>query len=227
MALLREARRLRDEARRLRMTPVHAHDGDGKKKDGGGDGEGGGGGEAGGLRSNFAVESSGYDEQRNMDAFVEERLALKFGRRGKKDGSEDPAKRSEADESEEGLYVIPARLRVQGAAAYDPSDGLPAAGMEEVDIGAAARRANAEATVAAERLLGEPGHGGRVEDSGGVVGNVAVNFEQHRRDWLEARVGAGGNEGKEGKDGKDGESRKRGAASDALLMDRFRKRWRK
>jgi hypothetical protein len=210
VAMLREARRLRDQARRLHLAAAPRARAD--VDDAADTAAGADDAAAGGLRSNFAVESSGYDAQRNMEQFVEERMAAKYGSRvaegrpGKAvvAGSDDEEEevcgeaarrkrpRVSSDDAEAGLYSVPDHMRVPARQQYDPSEGLPAAGMEEVDIGAVARRRNAEMTalaqarLEAERADGARGGGGGAEAV--FVGNVSANFTQHRRDWIQNRI---------------------------------------
>lgn len=287
VAMLREARRLRDQARRIHtVTAPRARD----ETNGVDPTAAADNGAAGGLRNNFAVESSGYDAQRNMQQFVEERMAAKYGSRvaegrpgkeaaaisdddgdgeGYGEGDAGAARRKRpkvsADDAEAGLYVIPEHLRVPARQQYDPTEGLPAAGVEEVDIGATARRRNAELTALAQARLEaervEAGGGQRGRDAEpGVIGNVSANFSQHRRDWIENRIqeersarrdggerqgrgsetaqgkGAGrgqdaarGEGGPPDSDAAAGKFRRRPAAlaSDHVLSERFRKRWKK
>jgi Hepatocellular carcinoma-associated antigen 59 len=247
IVLLREAQRLRNTARRAHAAPaVTARAAEAaaaaadavllaqQAKQ-----------EAGGLRSNFAVESSGYDAQRNMEQFVQQRMVEKFGRR---DGDAVPTAADSSaterfvslDDAERELYSIPDHIRVPQREQYDPTEGLPAAGVEEVDIGAGAKRLNAEKTAAAREALLAQREAGRSEDADliGVVGNVSANFEQHRRDWIETHLGSSSTRNPNalpgargacnpGADGKGSSKRLAGVATDQAVADRFRKRWRK
>lgn len=273
VAALRRAQKLREKARHADVPVTSGQ----RAAAGGGSAAVAAAGESqsGGLRSNFAVESSGYDAQRNMEEFVEKRMAEKYGARvakgrgaegdrveeesSEEEGQEGGGKRARVsvDDAEAGLYVIPDHLRVAPRQQYDPTEGLPAAGVEEVDVGAASRRKNAEETAAAVRQLQDSREGARPPRApeSGVVANVSANYSKHRRDWIVANLGPGGalREGRldeevrpgHGKGGRAGDcSGARGGtggsggahhgsrpvgtaiATDHLVADRFRKRWR-
>jgi hypothetical protein len=254
IALLRAAQRLREQARRTHAAPpiasraaVAAAAADAallaqQAKQ-----------EAGGLRTNFAVESSGYDARRNMEQFVEQRMVAKFGRRDTDavpttSGEHSGTAAATVADAEADLYSVPDHIRVPEREQYDPTEGLPAAGVEEVDIGAAAKRRNAEETAVARDALMAKREAGRRDESdlGEVMGNVSANFEQHRRDWINTHLGSGpslkldkppsrregnktrsdvGGSGNVGING--GGKRSVGMATDQAVVDRFRKRWRK
>lgn len=272
LSLLRQAQRMREQVRRFqpsvsktevadrdkssRMHPTDSH-------------------VVGGLRTNFAVESSGYDAQKNMEEYVEMRLAENLAARqsdsrtgsdvkddleGEMIGQTDVQNSiaTNVDDEEATLYVIPERLRVQSRELYDPTEGLPTAGVEEVDIGNEARHRTAVATAVARRKLLERTKALHVERnaSSGVVGNVSANFEKHRRDWIETNLGprkfdkdisksrnstsdpaetherprpslGRGPHGNSSSHGGLGKRQQFATATDHVVADRFRKRWRK
>jgi uncharacterized membrane protein YgcG len=295
-ALLRAAQRLRERARATNLRPHRTRsERGGRGTDAGAAASehdatvfrGGGSSSTGsGLTSNFAVESSGYDAQRQMEAFVEARMADRFGARylaskddtrlapplyalaaeppkaRSHDGSDkDDEQRDElcsgggmaapgrsgqartASAAEEELYAIPEHMQVPTRPQYDPTAGLPAAGVEEVDVGAVARRKNAEETAAArQRLLAHAAtrRGLGADASPGpscVVENLSANFERHRRDWIDTHLGPapgsqGGSSSRGGGSGMGGrpaggKRAPHGLATDHIVAERFRKRWRK
>lgn len=219
----------------------------------------------GGLKQNFAVESSGYDAQKNMEEYIERRLAEKLASQneyanrdtetndneGGNSGDEESRNvvHGNIDEEEAALYVIPERLRLQPREQYDPAEGLPAAGVEEVDVGHESRRRTAVETAIARRQLLQKARDLRAEDRDvrGVSGNVSSNFEKHRRDWNEAHLGPrkphaesfgrppkangkqppGSSNISEGGRGFHGKRYHVPTATDHIVADRFRKRWRK
>lgn len=232
-ALMREAQRLREQARqsalalseeRVRDTAPAAGDDGGAVEEG--------------LRTNFAMERSGVAVEERMDMFVEEKMRERYG------GEEEDVRGGEADEND--LYVIPAHLKVPRRPLYDPGEGLPAAGVEEVELGEEVRLRNEEETKHARAELTaaqESGRGRRPELV--TSGNVSANFMKHRKEWIEMHVGgrpddsasgrgaqgaAEGGTGAGGRGGREGGnagSKRPPQATDMMIADRFRKRWRR
>lgn len=181
----------------------------------------------GGLKESFAVERSGVAIEERMGQYIEEGMKRKFGDLGY--GGDGDSSATKKDESE--LYMVPERLQVSQRPMYDPGEGMPAAGVEEVEISAEGREKNVRETIRAHREL--VAKGARREGEGRGMkggGNVSANYVQHRRDLMgqhgKARGGrqAGGEEG-----GGAAGRRARGpkVASDGLAVERFRKRWRR
>lgn len=195
-----------------------------------------------GLKSNFAVERSSHAAEERMDKYVEERMQEIYGNRKDEEGQNSSLGRN-AEESD--IFAIPDRLKVKERPLYDPGEGMPAAGVEEVELPEEARRETIEKTLQAHKeLLAKRGKRRDPENTEALPGNFSANFAQHRNDWIAGHLGPGGSEeqghggsagkpartahaGQDGeKDGKVEKPRRYQAATDGMVADRFRKRWR-
>lgn len=243
LLLLREAQKLREENRKtaldISVTKKDQLDGEKVEKHGDASGDN----VIGGLKEDFAVERSGHAMEERMENYINERMRKKFG------NNEEPADGSGVEPKpteENDLFAIPERLRVEERPQYDPGEGLPAAGVEEVELPEDLRRKNIEETVRAHKeLLANRGFRDRTHAVETLPGNLSANYMKHRNDWIAEHLGpknAGnqndGNASQRGsvhgsKDAKDKtkpEAAKRPryqAATDNLIADRFKKRWRR
>lgn len=199
---------------------------------------------ASGLQSNFAVERSSHAVEERMDKYVEERMRERFGNRYEEDGQTgNQVKNLE----ETDLFAIPDRLQVKERPLYDPGEGMPAAGVEEVELSEEARQQNIEKTVQAHKeLLATRGMREKENNTEMLPGNVSANFAKHKTDWIADHLGSssielqerGGSsvipesaapraKGREKDAHGERTRRKYQPATDGLIADRFRKRWRR
>lgn len=199
----------------------------------------------GGLKDSFAVERSSVAVVERMDKFIEEGMRQKFG---EKDEDHSQSQVNDSDH-ENDLYAIPERLQVNQRPMYDPGEGLPAAGVEEVELPSEVRERNiAETVLAHKKLLAGKRSRDQNTDVQRLPGNLSANFAKHRKDWISDRVSLkymGQDEAyrpekgelqdfdRKQDDSDRGNSnalkRRRSfqVASDSLLVERFRKRWRR
>lgn len=213
LALLREAQRLRAQSRRGSLPQRRES---ARKPDVSADGPA-----AGGLQATFLAERGARAGEARMEKYVSERLASRFG----DEESDARAGEDVAPKFADELYAVPEHLRAAPAPAYDPGAGLPAAGVEEVDVPGAAERNERETAVArARKGVRRAGRVGVAD----VPANMAADYRRHRQEWIEAQKEAGvegeGEKDKEEKQAKRG--RRVETASDAAAVERFRKRWR-
>lgn len=164
-----------------------------------------------GLQSNFAIEKSTHVVEQRMHKYVEERMLQKFGDRTGKESGEGGDNES---------FDIPDHLKVKERRLYDPGEGLPAAGVEEVEISEEARKRNVAATIKAHKQLMEGKDGAAVGTGGGM-------FNRGSKEKPES----GGDQGEaEAQTTETGMVLKRSRteiASDTAAFERFRKRWKK
>lgn len=215
-----------------------------------------------GLQNSFAVERSGHAIEARMDKYIEEKMRERFG--VTKDENAERKDVSGDGGFEDELYAIPEHLRVAQRPMYDPGEGLPASGVEEVQLPDEVRKRNEEETRKAKEALLEARarNAEKVDKQFMAQSNVSANFVKHRREWIETHVGTRGGRGtskarqlgavarpsKHGEGGRqeagkaNSEDRERGGrahasynnnarryelATDSLVLDRFRKRWRR
>lgn len=206
--LLKEAQRLRDTSRRSGLPQGTKLRGKKKETDSAiGD-------VAGGLGKAFAVERSAHVEEERMTKYVNEKMREKFG-----DSEPEAPVIDVAKKFEDELYAIPDHLRGDTRTMYDPGEGLPASGVEEVELPESVRKRNEKATeLAKKQLLSR--RGTRSKDNRGEIevgGNMSANFLQHRTQRTGNKVMESGK----------GDGEKREMATDAQALERWRKRWRK
>lgn len=197
-----------------------------------------------GLRSNFAAERSGHVVEEQMAKYIDEKMKEKFGERPEDEDRNRQAKRNDEND----LFAVPDRLKFSEGRLYDPTEGMPAGGVEEVEVSADARRKNVEETVRAHRelLANNTGHN-KTWSAPALTGNFSANFAQHRSEWLAQNLGSRSNgqhdigdgkgAGESVQAGQEGAGRRKGVnpakgkrfqpATDAAIADRFRKRWKK
>ncbi|KAJ8908148.1 hypothetical protein NDN08_008242 [Rhodosorus marinus] len=87
-----------------------------------------------GLRTNFATEREDEDLEQQLEKYIDDQMVAKGYTVAKGGLVSAPAN------PEDELYHVPEALRVEKRTAYDPGEGLPAAGLEEVDIDDEARK---------------------------------------------------------------------------------------
>lgn len=211
LALLREAQRLRAASRRGALPQRAPSKPDASAETAA----------SGGLQAQFRAERGGRAGEARMEAYVSAGLESRFG----VDATASPAGPVDAAAAFAAqLYAVPAHLRAAPAPAYDPGAGLPAAGVEEVDLPGAAER-NEEATGRARKKIGR-GRGTTAKVAG-VSANVAADFARHRQEWIDERKEVAMAEGEGEKTEKHPRRGRRvEMASDAAAVERFRKRWR-
>lgn len=139
--LLREVQRLREQQRRRDMLHVQKPRQVEKRADEDDEAL------IAGLRTNFAVERENEDLELQCEKFIAERMKS----RGFDNGLEEDGKEQKNPEDE--LYDVPENLRVQERPAYDPGEGLPAAGLEEVELDDQVKKKNQTDTMNAVRMM--------------------------------------------------------------------------
>lgn len=197
------------------------------------------------LQGKFAVEKAGHVVEMRMSRFIEDGMQKKFGKKSHEDLDK------EADGAHQGdLFTIPDRLQVKERPQYDPGEGLPVSGVEEVEIPEHVRRKNEVDTIHAHKALLTVKAPHRSRDNLlSTPGNVSSNYIKHRNDWMDTHLGpkAGGHDANEegarnsltkeplkcdgdvhGNTSERGKGRRRQPmATDSVIADRFRKRWRR
>ncbi|KAI0562696.1 Telomere length and silencing protein [Gracilaria domingensis] len=180
-----------------------------------------------GLRNNFAVERSNNVMDEHMNKYIEEGIRKKFG---DQEGNGNLSNSNEL--KEENLYAIPEHLKVEERLQYDPGEGMPVAGVEEVELPEQVRRKKEMETLRAREklhnasIMGDWTMGtnstypknvqpsyktGNSRDQ-----NTRLEEENHHQTSQTLRdVNV------------DGKKRRFKHATDNLVADRFRKRWRR
>lgn len=146
LLLLKEAQKLREQSRQSGLTPsllltsatnssaAGNPDNAIKRND-----------VADGLQSHFSVEKAGTAVEERMAKYIEEGMRSKFGDRyigrsnaqkensakeiGNGDDTSEDLKQLNAD-----MFDIPQHLQVEQRRLYDPSEGMPSAGLEETEV---------------------------------------------------------------------------------------------
>eukprot|EP00178_Gracilaria_changii_P023376 TRINITY_DN707_c0_g1_i1.p3 TRINITY_DN707_c0_g1~~TRINITY_DN707_c0_g1_i1.p3 ORF type:complete len:289 (-),score=50.78 TRINITY_DN707_c0_g1_i1:1446-2312(-) len=179
-----------------------------------------------GLRNDFAVERSNNLMEEHMNKYIEEGVRRRFG---------DPESLGTTTKGsvleEDSMYAIPEHLRVEARQQYDPGEGMPAAGVEEVELPEDVRRKNEIETLRAREELYDVVSSG-VRSNGASSAylkseqrsspkctsdqNNKLNEQSHEQaSYAPAAKNV------------DGKKRRFGHATDNLVADRFRKRWRR
>ncbi len=223
--LLKEAQRLRDTSRRTGLP--QANKSQGPKLESNDDGDTGANDVAGGLGKAFATERSARAEEERMARNVDEKMRERFGETQPEAPVLDAAK-----QYEDALYAVPEHLRQESRPMYDPSEGLPAAGVEEIELPGTVRKHNEIATHEAKNKLMAhrvtSAHGERHEPE--VVGNMSVNFLQHRKErdqnYADSTNTLAGSEPETVRRAQSREN-SREMATDVQAVERWRKRWRR
>lgn len=220
--LLKEAQRLRHTTRRSGLSQASKLRG--LKQDNHDEESGPANDVAGGLGKAFATERSTHVEEERMSRYVEEKMREKFG-----DTKPEAQVVDSAKQYEEELYTIPVHLRSTSQRLYDPIEGLPASGVEEVELPEAVRKRNEIATQKAKVALMTQRRRAASERREGekIVGNVSVNFLQHQKDKRQTAANSTTLAAKDDVGYAQDNESKRELATDAQAVERWRKRWRK
>lgn len=194
-----------------------------------------------GLSSQFSVERGGLATQERMDKFIQNGLREKFGDRGESAVQSKPVT---ADVEE---FEIPKELDVVARPLYDPSEGMPSAGLEEVDIPIDDKqKCVTEAMNARRQILTKRRERARPADGHATAGNISSNFLHHRQKWMETRLphwtsqeyAKSKTDNKDQDITKDDDSKDKDhrksltgkrfiPATDAAFAERWKKRWRR
>ncbi|PXF40843.1 hypothetical protein BWQ96_09433 [Gracilariopsis chorda] len=190
-----------------------------------------------GLRNNFAVERSNQLIDEQMNKYIDEGIRKKFG--DHREQEKDASKSHEPEE--EALYNIPENLRVEDRLQYDPAQGMPTAGVEEVELPEAVRLKNEMDTIVAQKKLEEQS-AKRGLESTVCDPRMADENQEHVRPASPSTARKHGStkrisqsfEKREAElhhmqrtSSKDGKKRRFQQATDKIVADRFRKRWRR
>ncbi|KAF3787386.1 Uncharacterized protein EJ110_NYTH12173 [Nymphaea thermarum] len=181
------------------------------------------------LQDTFAQETAVTVEDPNMLKYVEQELAKK---RGKNVGTTDQAEK-EAKRAEDQLYIIPEHLKVKRRNSEESSTQWTT-GIAEVQLPIEYKLRNIEETEAAKKLLQDKQLAGRTKSDSSIPSSFSADYfqrgrdyaEKLRRDHPELYKDRGANEGrrafKSSENNVDGGQRQ--AATDELMLERFRKR---
>lgn len=186
LLLLREAQQLRERVRASTQRPKRNNG----CKDGASDSvrrEGAAAIDEGpaGLSTQFSAERGGLAIQERMDKYIQNGLREKFGHFH---DDEEAVKEKLAVEDTQ-VFEIPEQLQVEEGPLYDPSDGMPSAGLEEVQLPV---EDDLKALPKASKLPKRAGvmqkaHR-RDPNEALTPGNLSSNFLYHRQKWKEANV---------------------------------------
>lgn len=243
--LMKEAQLMREQSRAsaldFRVEKAESHNLEREKSDRQASGDD----VIGGLKDSFAVERSSAAVVERMDKYIEDGLKQKFGDR------DEAISQSQANKNnfESDLYAIPERLQVDQRPSYDPGEGLPAAGVEEVELPAEVREKNITETVRAHKeLLTGKRPRDQNTDMLNLPGNLSANFAKHRKDWITDRATSkhasqdevyrnrkgdrpdfdcARDDSDRGNSNALKRRKNRQVASDSLIAERFKKRWRR
>lgn len=200
---------------------------------------------ANGLKSHFSVEQSSLALEERMDKYIEEGMRKKFGEKAQCAGvSEKPA-----DVDEAAIFEIPDWLQVKERPVYDPSEGMPSAGLEEVSVPEEERTKTAIETIEAQKNMAAKkaqSQNATKTSAQLTTGNLSSNFAQHRSEWIENHFKSRSQPPRNDTEVRDKEKPTRpttlndsdqngnqnsgkrfSQATDAAFAERFRKRWRR
>ncbi|KAL2608442.1 hypothetical protein R1flu_027015 [Riccia fluitans] len=183
------------------------------------------------LQDTFAQETAVTVEDPNMLKYVEQELAK---RRGKEYGdvAEDPKP------AEDDLYIIPDHLKVRRRNAEESSTQWTT-GIAEVQLPIEYKLKNIEETEAAKKQLQDKRpFVGRGRPQSSIPASYSADYFQRGREYAEKlrrehpelykdREGGGGGRGTSGEAPADGSrdmGNRRQAATDEIMLERFRKR---
>ncbi|XP_047944696.1 protein COP1 SUPPRESSOR 2 isoform X1 [Salvia hispanica] len=182
------------------------------------------------LQDTFAQETAVMVEDPNMLRYVEQELAKK---RGKNIDAENQVE-NEVQRAEDELYKIPEHLKVKKLNSEEQSTQWTT-GIAEIQLPIEYKLRNIEETEAAKKLLQERRHVGRPKADSSIPASFSADFfqrgkdyaEKLRKDHPEVHKDKGAQEtGVEARNQDsvaDGAGRRQ-AATDELMLDRFRKR---
>lgn len=243
LILLREAQRLRErvrmskpkiEAKKIRDVGVSDSIGQNAPSsiDGG----------PGGLSNQFLAEQGGLVIQERMDKYIQNGLREKFGNTCDEETGKEKLPVVDTE-----VFEIPKQLQVDEGPQYDPSDGMPSAGLEEVEIPADDNEKVApQIPKASKRLDAGRKASSQEQEKGLTPGNLSSNFMYHRQKWREANVppmnpeNSGYKKGGlserrnsdrvdsvESREDKQFTSKRSRHTTDVAFADRWKKRWRR
>ncbi|KAK9676971.1 hypothetical protein RND81_11G113100 [Saponaria officinalis] len=182
------------------------------------------------LQDTFAQETAVMVEDPNMLKFIEQELAKKRGKNN--DTTDDTA--NKMIDAEDELYKIPEHLKVTKKNSEESSTQWTT-GIAEIQLPIEYKLKNIEETEAAKKLLQEKRLVGRTKTEAGNSWTHNADYFQRGKDYAEKLRrehpelfkdgstednGAGSRPGDNGAD----PSGRRLAATDELMLDRFRKR---
>ncbi|MQL82624.1 hypothetical protein Taro_015092 [Colocasia esculenta] len=210
----------------------------GLKKVGAGGGGGGGGGGDGEkddlvLQDTFAQETTVTSEDPNMLMYVEQELAKGRGR--SVDGEKGDLVESELKCLEDELYAVPEHLKVKRRNPEESSTQWTT-GIAEVQLPIEYKLRNIEETEAAKKLLQEKRLAGKTKSELNIPSSYSADYFHHGRDYAEKlrrehpelykeRGGHGDKVGsKSGSTSAAAVVGRRQAATDEIMLERFRKR---
>lgn len=183
------------------------------------------------LQDTFAQETAVAEEDPNMLKYVEQELAKKRGKTIEDtDKVENDLKRAEDE-----LYIIPEHLKVKKRNSEESSTQWTT-GIAEIQLPIEYKLKNIEETEAAKKLLQERRLVGRTKTESSIPSSYSADYFQRGKDYAEKLrqehpelykgKNAGDNDavpGAAGVNNADGAGRRQ-AATDELMLERFRKR---
>ncbi|KAL1533159.1 Protein COP1 SUPPRESSOR 2 [Salvia divinorum] len=180
------------------------------------------------LQDTFAQETAVMVEDPNMLRYVEQELAKK---RGKNIDAENQVE-NEVKRAEDELYKIPEHLKVKKRSSEEQSTQWTT-GIAEIQLPIEYKLKNIEETEAAKKLLQERRLVSRTKLDSSIPASFSADFFQHGKDYAE-KLRKDHPEPYKGAKEIDVEAKKqdsvadvagrRQAATDELILDRFRKR---
>lgn len=199
-------------------------------------------GNPGGLSNQFLAEQGGLAIEERMDKYIQNGLREKFGNTFDEETGKDKLPVVDTE-----VFEIPKQLQVEEGPQYDPSDGMPSAGLEEVEIPADGNEKAARQTPnASNHLNARRKASSREREEALTPGNLSSNFMYHRQKWREAIAPPAKPENSDHKKG--GLSERRNSdrvdkvesrgdkqftgkrsrhATEVAFADRWKKRWRR
>lgn len=244
LLLLKEAQKLRDRSRSTALDTSITSAARSKPQDCKPQQDDGANDVVDGLKTKFSVEQSGLAVEERMHKFIEEGMRQKFG--DSMDSRNSDHKKDISANDESAVFEIPERWQTSDRPLYDPSEGMPSAGLEEVAIPEEARMKAVTETIEAQKQLAiDRAQRKKGEKPNATTGNLSCNFAHHRHEWIEqnlrprptaSRSDANATE-KDGSSPKEQNSptkatkpptgKRSGNATDATFAERFKKRWRR
>ncbi|XP_020273778.1 uncharacterized protein C9orf78 isoform X2 [Asparagus officinalis] len=180
------------------------------------------------LQDTFAQETAVTVEDPNMLKYVEQELAK---RRGKSVDSGDKEEKDQVDE----LYVVPEHLKVKKRNSEESSTQWTT-GIAEIQLPIEYKLRNIEETEAAKKLLQEKRLAGRAKSELTIPSSFSADYFQRGRDYAEKlrrdhpelykdRDAEGNDIGAKATEVNNSDKAvRRQAATDELMLERFRKR---
>lgn len=204
-----------------------------------------------GLKSHFSVEQSGLAMDERMGKYIEEGMRRKFGDLLYRKRDQQKGSNGNDGEDQVNIFDIPEHLKVTERPSYDPSEGMPSAGLEELKV-PGEYKINDEAKHQRQKKSVNKNLGRSDQREPPIIsGNFSSNFAHHRKEWIETHLGSRRGSGSRSGSGNDKtttpetetnrqadapgravQNEKPGQkrfnhASDAIFAERYRKRWRR